>query len=559
MKGWVIKLLTRKTKILSIGSATVFAALSLVLVSCSNQQEPTPAPKPNPIPPNISEFRKGGELIYNSTKNLNVDKYLSVIQKLNFKEYINISDLTNDILNERLTKDESFSGLKLSILNNSSQTAGELFLSLNGKYQDLEIKNEKITISNFPKYDFFNSNAFIIDVFKINQMSFINDLRDNTNITNISIEDFFKYNNDLNIRYTSVATEEKNIVILNELYRNNFISSMTFSNVNLINNEWIITFDIEEKKYENGMWIITHTQTVKLKKYKVNLDVQKAALEVLSQTVIIKRNDINDIYSSTVFANWRWGKANLSDYVILDKKIADFYFETIDNIEIKAQELNVNDDLGTLEGNFIISPSHSVNKFAKFKGLITNFKTANTLFTNANLDIDKNKLIIKPNSRFEGDITKDVVKNETKIKTLKINQSVSFVNNEFSNSWGRTFPTKEDALFNNYLNEIHYDQTFEDSLRKLSDFDSQGLNFNILGEKSLYSILAYQRLGAFKNMFIKLIYISEIQDAEQIVVTRVDETSYKITYKLNIELDYLNSTQTISLTNETIVTNPFIV
>ena len=231
----------------------MFAALSLVLVSCSNQQEPTPAPKPNPIPPNISEFRKGGELIYNSTKNLNVDKYLSVIQKLNFKEYINISDLTNDILNERLTKDESFSGLKLSILNNSSQTAGELFLSLNGKYQDLEIKNEKITISNFPKYDFFNSNAFIIDVFKINQMSFINDLRDNTNITNISIEDFFKYNNDLNIRYTSVATEEKNIVILNELYRNNFISSMTFSNVNLINNEWIITFDIEEKKYENGM------------------------------------------------------------------------------------------------------------------------------------------------------------------------------------------------------------------------------------------------------------------------------------------------------------------
>ena len=158
-----------KLKTLLIGSASMLAVLSLTLVSCSEQTGPNPIPdptppKPVPVPPNISEFQKGGEIIYNSTKKLSVNKYLSVVQKLDFREYTNIGDLTDSILNEKLTKDPSFSNLTLSILDDSSQTTGKLLLSLNGKYENLEIKNPT-TIEEFGK-----SNIEVVEILTVEKI-----------------------------------------------------------------------------------------------------------------------------------------------------------------------------------------------------------------------------------------------------------------------------------------------------------------------------------------------------------------------------------------------------
>ncbi len=550
-----------KLKTLLIGSASMLAVLSLTLVSCSEQTEPNPIPdptppKPVPVPPNISEFQKGGEIIYNSTKKLSVNKYLSVVQKLDFREYTNIGDLTDSILNEKLTKDPSFSNLTLSILDDSSQTTGKLLLSLNGKYENLEIKNEEIIISNFPNYDFFNSNAFVHNIIAWNNMNFIQDLKDETTIQNISIEEFFKYNNDIVISYTSIATDSKITITLNDLYKNNFISNMTFSNINLIKNDWNISFNIEEKKYKNGRWIISNTNTIKLNGYKVEFNVQQAALEVLSKTATIEENMEPMVYASTIFANWRWNKADLGKYIKLNEIITNHYFESIINIKIEAEELNVDDDFGILEGKFKISFVES-NKFAKFDGMIDNFKKSDSLFTPTNIDLENNILSIEKGSLFEKNLIKDFTKQKLTIESLSIGESVLLTSDKFNSSWDNLFKP-QDTIFDNFLNELLPGGSFESSLSQLKHLSDSGISLNILGSKneSLYNILSSHRLGAFKNMFIKIIHISKNQNNEKVIITKIDKNNYKITYKINIELDYLNSSQKITLTNETVVKNP---
>ena len=534
----------------------VCSTSSLILVSCTANQDnegdtvpPTPNPDPNPdpdpIPPVLNELQKGGEISLNSTT-LKVDKYLKVIKALDFTEYSNISNLTNDFLNTNL-ESGGFATLKLKIISGSSQT-GVLKLSLNGSYDGHNIDNEIIDISGFLTNKYTNHSVSLVSLAQINQLNFIKDLRDEENIQTINLNDFLKYNNEILIQQTHTQNQR---LSLNNLVQNQFATNFSFNQVNLKGKPWSISFDFIGKIYEDNVWKTEKTQKINLLNYYVNLDINQAALNILAQTIKIREhNALTPTYASTIWAKWKQTIPPFNQYIILDDRIANKYFNDVELIKMEAQNLTANDITGVLSGGFTISTS-GVPKIASFKATIKNFKTTSDLLSDANLAANKNKIVIDQGSQFETNLIKDVVAQKSQIESLEIGANTQLNANLFTKSWA-TILNSNDTLFNNQLNDVVSGDVFNDSLRYLTNLNTKGIKLNILGRNgTLKSILSRARMGAFEDMYIEL--ISVLQNDAKIMITKINATDYKIIYNTNINLVYLGGSQNITLTNETTI------
>ena len=566
-----MKLFKKNIKLILTGGLIVCIGLPLTLISCQKQDSEKdvtlspvvndvtpkspklpsiPVPPTVPISSSILELKKGGEIFINNQKSLQVDRFISIARKLELFEYLNISNLTNDILNNRL-KDSEFNTLQLSILENSSQTKGVLALSIKGTFKGNPIVNETMNISGFINND-LNQRISFRGPANINKFNFINDLRDGDNIKNLSSQEFFKYNDEIFMSWSTYSQQRVNLS-LNKLYENGFISNLAFKSTNLNGLEWNIDFDFVEKTYNAGHWIISNQKKLNLENYSVRLDVEKVALEILAENVVVKNNEDPIIFASTVFGKWKLTIAPFKKYIFLNEKIASKYFENSNEIKIDAQELNVDDTTGVLQGRFIISLPRVPRKMGLFSATIKNFKTSSSTLTEENLDISKNKLIITPNSRIEAGIIGDLVALKQQLTSLQIGSDVALNISNFPKSWRYLFESS-DTLFDNHLNNSNKGVTLAGSLHKLQSLRNKGMIFNILGRYgSLERILAFQRLGSFENMLIDLISVRETQDQHKISVSKINGTDYKVSYKLDIGIHYYGGSQNITLKNEIVI------
>ncbi len=506
----------------------------------------TPDP-PIIVPPvDVIEFSKGGQISLDVENKfvLNIDGYLSVVQQLGFNKYTNISNYTNDKLNELLHNNPKFQSLNLTILEGSSQKNRTLILSLNGVYLDNSINDKTITISNFPKIYSKNSSIRVNSKSEIDKINFISDLKDETNISTLNMSDFFKYNTkhvtaNFSINFESFMWD------LNEIYANGFMSEMSFRNTNLNNQDWNIKIKFNEKKYLNNQWVLDEELTLPLNGYKVRLDISKAAIQVLAKKLTILSNTEKSNYASTLFIRSKIDNADWTNYIQVNEEISKKYFpESVIKI-ISGIDLSVNDINGTLEGTFKISDSQNVNIFAQSPKLtISNFKTTKELFSPENLSHNNNKITIIKGGNFDKNIIRDmkkpIINNE--ISSLEIGQSKTFNQDKFLSSFNLLRPSS-----NIFQNPWIEDGGMINPFEELTSMEANGFHLRLLNPThSLLNVLS-NRGFLFNNFLIKTLSISSSQNTNLVKISKESNGDYKISHKIFFEVNYMEGTQSIDV------------
>ena len=545
----------------------------LILISCTQDKPTNPPvdpnpnpnpenPNPNPIPPVLAEFAQGGQISYTANSpedelspnvKLEVDKYVAVARQLNLDQYTNISKLTNDELNKRLVANHFYNDLSLSIVQGSSQSTGKLILLLNGTYQGHEINNEKITISNFP---IFQSNSEL-DIMNfeilINQKNFINDLKDES-MQSITIEEFFKYNTTpllVRYQYNNFVT----FLDINKFYNNGFISNMEFSNINFTNTNWNIKITFSHKEFNGTDWVETPPVTNSLMDYKVNLNIQQAALNILAEQFTQTDNIDPTTYASTVLLKAKQDPNIWANYITFDTNIMNHYFSGQTMKFIMEPTLIFNDKEGTIGGHLSLEISTDITSSIRIS--IKNFKTIDELFTVDKLNPTNNKVLINKSGAFDIAIMEDLNSEANKllIQGLGNDESVEIPLQNFVTSFGREVLKSNSNIYSNNWIEAE-NGNISASLTLLQNLSNEGLSFNLLSNNtSLLDMLSIDNNGLFENTLFKNIVVGQNQDNKKIIVTKQADGNYKVSYSLELNIDYYGGTQEINLSSEVIV-NP---
>ena len=507
----------------------------------------TPDP-PIIVPPvDITEFSKGGQisLDFGNKFVLNIDGYLSVIQQLGFNRYANISNYTNDKLNDFLHNNPKFQSLNLAIVEGSSQKNRTLILSLNGVYLGHSINDKTITISNFPKIYSNNSSIRVDSRPEIDKLNFISDLKDQANISMLNMGDFFKYNTKHVTARFSIDFEPLTWD-LNEIYANGFMTEMSFRNTNLNNKPWNISIKFIEKKYLNNQWVLDDEFTLPLNDYKVKFDTSKAAIQVLAQKLTILSNTDKSNYASTLFIRSKINNADWTNYIQVNEEISRKYFPDSVIKITSGIDLSVNDINGTLEGTFKISDSQNVNNFAQSPKLtISNFKTTKELFYPENLSHNNNKVTIIKGGNFEQNIIRDmkkpIINNE--ISSLEIGQSKTFNQDNFLSSFN-SLRSSSNIFKNPWIEGGDMTNPF----LELDAMETSGFNLRLLDPtRSFLNILSSNRGSLFNNFLIKTLDISSDQNSNLIQISKESNGDYKISHKIFFEVNYMEGTQSIDV------------
>lgn len=159
--------------------------------------DPSKKPKPvNPTnpkqeiisPSNLSS--SGG--YFNS---LNVDSYLSVVMYLDLKQDTKLPTLTDEQLTKTLQANQDMSQLTLKIADGSSEHSGKLILELSGKFNNQQISNTKITISDFTTS---NNLSFQVADLSWNYDSYFDNSQPLADVTKANFSPKFDDNNEVN-------------------------------------------------------------------------------------------------------------------------------------------------------------------------------------------------------------------------------------------------------------------------------------------------------------------------------------------------------------------------
>lgn len=287
---------------------------------------------------------------------LYADKYKIIAEKLGLNQYNDISLLNINHLNSKLHLYSQFNKINLSFAEGSSTKLGQLKLKISGSYNNQQIEEEVITISNFFK---LNENITLsIQTLDLNKTNWFNDKKPITtsrdkDISNITNEQWFtKYLNNFSINDANLSLNEKVIDLL--------MKKITF-NFSLSNNEININFggNYQNKKYENNKWIDDGSL---IKIYQsLSTGIRKLALPTLNdfKSYLIKLITINESLLKQHYASYYQGvnKINIANSIayVFDRYILN-YDELIrkyknDYFPNKQINFAINNDEGGIKSN----------------------------------------------------------------------------------------------------------------------------------------------------------------------------------------------------------------
>ncbi len=500
----------------------------------------------------LSELQKGGNISYVSNKNnsLRVSNYLEIVKLLKINEYTNYSTFTDASINKTLHNiDAKYQNLNLKILNfaNISNRTRTFSLSIAGEYLGTTIEPEQIVISNIPN---FSNHFYINNNPKINKSLFINDKQNKITAKSWNIEEFLKYNNDIEIGFTTDNSDNNQFSLL-ELYKNKIINSITILSSDFGSiRQWNIQLNVNTYTYNyaSSTWVPV-SKNINLNNYiTIDDNFNQWALDLLANDIILVNNQNPTIYASTEFLNWKRKTANFNKYFNFENSYLSYLnprnLPVEQVIRIDAIKIEANDDSGLIYGDFTLFPLLPTNLLSRgFNAVISDFAVVNELFNQTDLNQNNNLVNITSGSQFVNNIIADlkIPQNKTSIEQQLSSQNFADIKkSDFINSFAIHLANNK-IIFDNFYNNSILDGQENTSLHTLSDLNLLGINFHALNNpiKSLLMILSENNnAGLFNNLFISSIKISEDNNQLLRITKSENGADYIISSDITLKFSY---------------------
>ncbi len=489
-----MKLKIKKYLICGLGILMLSTPLSIFITSCSRNDESSTTPNtpvaPPPTSPSVPSSNVPNPIGGNTTTNLSVDKYLNVINTLKLTNKTDISQLTNDILNNSLHSIAEYQSMQLSIVS-GSQINGQLTLKLTGQF-DTTNYDENIVISGFEKHDVsqtFTFGEIVIDKeLWFNNFQPISGVNNNLSMTSdkILIKNIFT---NTSIAFTINGSLES--------YKlNNLPSYITIKDISITKNgtnyNLDITFNNESKKFENNQWVIEQTTPIiATRDNQITLPTFNELKKFMIDQLVLKEDELSKYYASFFYGKYLYDKDlgnNLSiilDYIKNGDEIINKYKEkycpnkTLSLI-LPNQDFGVDDYNGSLRFNVALIDQDDPSNIVTQKTFeYTGFKHLTNLVDGTAYN---NQLMIKSTSSFATQIIKFY---STRIKEVftshnSYQESLPTFSNSFKNIYNFYDPNKSNQITKNqdlYISMQIFGTEFR-MIESANDAISKQLNIN---------------------------------------------------------------------------------
>ena len=500
----------------------------------------------------LIQLQKGGNIPYSSNKNnsLRVSNYLEIVKLLKINEYTNYSTFTDVSINKILhSSDIKYANLNLKILNYAdiSSTTRTFSLLITGKYLETDVQPEQIVISNIPN---FSNNFYVTNNPRINKSLFINDKQNQITAKTWDIQNFLKYNGDIEISFRNDNSDNNKFSLL-ELYKNRIINSITIKSGDFgSDRQWHIELNINNYTYNdaNAIWVPV-SANINLNNYIMkDGNFNQWAVDLLANDIDLINNQDPTIYASTEFLNWKRKTADFNKYFNFENSYLSYLNPTnlpINQvIRLDATKIEANDNNGLIYGDFTLVPILSTGLVSRnFNAVISDFAVAVELFNEINLNQNNNLVAITNKSTFFNNIIADlkIPENKKSIETQLNNGYFATIEKpKFINSFAANLPNDK-VIFNNFYNNAIIGTEENTSLNVLSQLNVLGINFHALNNqsKSLLTILSENnKAGLFNNLFVSSIKIIQTTNNLVTITKSGDGLNYIISTDITLKLSY---------------------
>ncbi len=500
----------------------------------------------------LIQLQKGGNIPYSSNKNnsLRVSNYLEIVKLLKINEYTNYSTFTDVSINKILhSSDIKYANLNLKILNYAdiSSTTRTFSLLITGKYLETDVQPEQIVISNIPN---FSNNFYVTNNPRINKSLFINDKQNQITAKTWDIQNFLKYNGDIEISFRNDNSDNNKFSLL-ELYKNRIINSITIKSGDFgSDRQWHIELNINNYTYNdaNAIWVPV-SANINLNNYIMkDGNFNQWAVDLLANDIDLINNQDPTIYASTEFLNWKRKTADFNKYFNFENSYLSYLNPTnlpINQvIRLDATKIEANDNNGLIYGDFTLVPILSTGLVSRnFNAVISDFAVAVELFNEINLNQNNNLVAITNKSTFFNNIIADlkIPENKKSIETQLNNGYFATIEKpKFINSFATNLPNDK-VIFNNFYNNAIIGTEENTSLNVLSQLNVLGINFHALNNqsKSLLTILSENnKAGLFNNLFVSSIKIIQTTNNLVTITKSGDGLNYIISTDITLKLSY---------------------
>ena len=500
----------------------------------------------------LIQLQKGGNIPYSSNKNnsLRVSNYLEIVKLLKINEYTNYSTFTDVSINKILhSSDIKYANLNLKILNYAdiSSTTRTFSLLITGKYLETDVQPEQIVISNIPN---FSNNFYVTNNPRINKSLFINDKQNQITAKTWNIQNFLKYNGDIEISFRNDNSDNNKFSLL-ELYKNRIINSITIKSGDFgSDRQWHIELNINNYTYNdaNAIWVPV-SANINLNNYIMkDGNFNQWAVDLLANDIDLINNQDPTIYASTEFLNWKRKTADFNKYFNFENSYLSYLNPTnlpINQvIRLDATKIEANDNNGLIYGDFTLVPILSTGLVSRnFNAVISDFAVAVELFNEINLNQNNNLVAITNKSTFFNNIIADlkIPENKKSIETQLNNGYFATIEKpKFINSFATNLPNDK-VIFNNFYNNAIIGTEENTSLNVLSQLNVLGINFHALNNqsKSLLTILSENnKAGLFNNLFVSSIKIIQTTNNLVTITKSGDGLNYIISTDITLKLSY---------------------
>ena len=500
----------------------------------------------------LIQLQKGGNIPYSSNKNnsLRVSNYLEIVKLLKINEYTNYSTFTDVSINKILhSSDIKYANLNLKILNYAdiSSTTRTFSLLITGKYLETDVQPEQIVISNIPN---FSNNFYVTNNPRINKSLFINDKQNQITAKTWDIQNFLKYNGDIEISFRNDNSDNNKFSLL-QLYKNRIINSITIKSGDFgSDRQWHIELNINNYTYNdaNAIWVPV-SANINLNNYIMkDGNFNQWAVDLLANDIDLINNQDPTIYASTEFLNWKRKTADFNKYFNFENSYLSYLNPTnlpINQvIRLDATKIEANDNNGLIYGDFTLVPILSTGLVSRnFNAVISDFAVAVELFNEINLNQNNNLVAITNKSTFFNNIIADlkIPENKKSIETQLNNGYFATIEKpKFINSFATNLPNDK-VIFNNFYNNAIIGTEENTSLNVLSQLNVLGINFHALNNqsKSLLTILSENnKAGLFNNLFVSSIKIIQTTNNLVTITKSGDGLNYIISTDITLKLSY---------------------